>query len=38
MVNPILVHAQQVGRGAFGDPRRVKRGRNYMSQFATIKR
>jgi hypothetical protein len=26
MDNPILIHAQAVGRTAFGDPRRVKRG------------
>ncbi len=26
MDNPILIHAQQSGRTAFGDPRLVKRG------------
>jgi hypothetical protein len=37
MDNPILVHAQQVGRKAFGDPRLVKRGRNCMIRSANIK-
>jgi hypothetical protein len=34
MDNPILIHAQAVGRTAFGAPRLVKRGRNYMSPSA----
>ena len=38
MDNPILIHAQQVGRKAFGDPRLVKRGLIYMSPSAPIKR
>jgi hypothetical protein len=38
MDNPILIHAQQVGRTAFGDPRLVKRGPLCMSLFVPIKR
>ena len=32
MTNPILIHAEQAKGKAFGDPRLVKRGRNYMKQ------
>jgi hypothetical protein len=37
MDNPILIHAQEVGSQAFGDPRLVKRGLIYMSPYASIK-
>jgi hypothetical protein len=37
MDNPILIHAQQSGRAAFGDPRLVKRGLICMSPSARIK-
>ena len=36
MDNPILIHAQQIGKTAFGDPRLVKRGRHWMSQFVFL--
>ena len=32
MDNPILIHAKQVGRKAFGDPRLVKRGQICMKR------
>ena len=32
MTNPILIHAEQAKGKAFGDPRLVKRGQNYMKQ------
>ena len=38
MDNPILIHAQQVGRIAFGDPRLVKRGPICMTPSLSIKR
>jgi hypothetical protein len=37
MDNPILIHAEQIGRKAFGDPRLAKRGLNCMSQSVSIK-
>jgi hypothetical protein len=37
MDNPILIHAQQIGRTAFGDPRLEKRGQICMSPFVPIK-
>jgi hypothetical protein len=37
MDNPILIHAQQIGREAFGDPRLVKRGQICMSPSVHIK-
>jgi hypothetical protein len=37
MDNPILIHAQQLEREAFGDPRLVKRGRICMSPSVRIK-
>jgi hypothetical protein len=37
MDNPILIHAEQVGRKAFSDPRLVKRGQIYMKPSVNIK-
>jgi len=34
MDNRILIHAEQVGRAAFGDPRLVKRGLFYFDSFS----
>ncbi len=37
MDNPILIHAQEVGKKAYGDPRLVKRGRICMNPSENIK-
>ena len=37
MDNPILIHAEEVGQKAYGDPRLVKRGLICMNPYDSIK-
>ncbi len=37
MDNPIIIHAQEAGKKAFGDPRLVKRGLIYTSRYDSIR-
>jgi hypothetical protein len=37
MSNPILIHQEKCQGQAFGDPRRLKRGPNYMQRWHNSK-